>query len=262
MNRVYQTFNAEYENSGIDSPVAKQNLNDFRETFYPPPQQPHQPPPLQPPPLQPPPRQLPQSIPLQSSFSQQSRSQPPIQSTHNHQSQTHPSQTHQTQTSSQLFKGNAFESFQNDFEMPTTKIDFMDEGNYPQLVGNNRSPPFRGDCSATGTCPVPLRDFSKKPDSFKKSSRSPLNPERTKVNAKINRTINPGTGASMVDIALRDIMSRPGYDMGYICTECNLSQNGHNSIQPKFKHQFVPGVYRKLLPFEYGPWADGVPLIN
>lgn len=62
---------------------------------------------------------------------------------------------------------------------------------------------------------------------------------------------------------LSEIMARPNYDMGYICKKCNLAMNGHNSIQQKHPHEFIAGEYRKLLPFEYGPWwPGGYPYLN
>lgn len=53
----------------------------------------------------------------------------------------------------------------------------------------------------------------------------------------------------------------PAYDepdsikpvFGYICKICNDSFNRHNFHIKKRPHPFVKGVYRQLLPYEYGP---------
>lgn len=50
---------------------------------------------------------------------------------------------------------------------------------------------------------------------------------------------------------------------GYICAKCDGCYNYHKAIQKRNPHNFVKGVYRKLLPCERGPfYSDGTSLLN
>lgn len=88
---------------------------------------------------------------------------------------------------------------------------------------------------------------------------------RGKIETKVNAPTMQQESSNWLTAKMTDIMSRKDYDKGYICKVCNLCLNGHEAVQPVNRHRFIPGVYRKLLPFEYGPWApfpNGGPLIN